>query len=195
VNKLVLWLVLIAVTLVVGALAAYWWLDLRWRPKTVTKTPGRDRRRSWNRPAGSRPGLDRTQALHGRLPVLSRTACAFKADVLPKLVHEAGVDTRVIEIARRDRNGLEPSPPRPSGRPSPSPRRCSRHVALGVRAPRDRQPHQVHRRRHLGAVGRRPNITVPISQPRMPPSVQRDRQRLPRVGSGGMCGSSARASR
>ena len=35
-NKLVVWFVLIALAVVV-AVGAYWWLDLRWRPKTITR--------------------------------------------------------------------------------------------------------------------------------------------------------------
>ena len=46
-------------------------------------------------------------------------------------------------------------------------------VALGVGTARDGETDQVHRGRGLGAVGCRPNMTVPISQARNPPSAYR----------------------
>ena len=104
-NKLVVWFVLIAVAVVV-TVGGYWWLDLRWRPKTITKNQAEIV--ALLEPSGwVSPGLDGP-----KLYMIGFRDCpsciAFKKDALPKLV-QAGVDTRVIEFARRDRNGLEQS--------------------------------------------------------------------------------------
>ena len=104
-NKLVVWFVLIAVA-VIAVVGAYWALDLRWRPRTITKNQAEIvallEQSGW-----VSPGLDGP-----RLYMVGFRDCpgcaAFKKDALPKLV-EAGVETRVIEFARRDRNGLEQS--------------------------------------------------------------------------------------
>jgi hypothetical protein len=56
------------------------------------------------------------------------------------------------------------------------------HVALRVRAPRDREPHEVHRRRHLAAVGAPPeHHRADLAAAHAALEVQRDRERLPRV--------------
>lgn len=104
-NKLVVWFVLIAVAVVV-AVGAYWQLDLRWRPKTITRNQAEIV--ALLEPSGwVSPGLDGP-----KLYMVGFRECsnciAFKTDALPKLV-EAGVEVRVIEFARRDRNGLEQS--------------------------------------------------------------------------------------
>lgn len=104
-NKLVVWFVLIAVAVIV-AVGAYWWLDLRWRPKAITKNQAEIaallEQSGWVSPGLGGP----------KLYMVGFRACpnciAFKTDALPKLV-EAGVDTRVIEFAWRDRNGLAQS--------------------------------------------------------------------------------------
>ena len=106
-NKLVVWFVLIAVAVVV-AVGAYWWLDLRWRPKTITKNQAEIaallEQSGWVSPGLGGP----------KLYMVGFRACpnciAFKTDALPRLV-EAGVDTRVIEFAWRDRNGQAQSTP------------------------------------------------------------------------------------
>lgn len=107
VNKLILWLVLIAV-FVVGALAAWWWLEVRWRPKTVTKHQAEIAKildeAGWVSPGQTGP----------KLYMIAFRSCPdcvrLKAEVFPK-VHKAGVDTRVIVIARRDLNGVAKSTP------------------------------------------------------------------------------------
>ena len=100
-NKLVVWFVLIAVAVVVGV-GLYWQFDLRWRPRTITKNQAEIvallEQSGWVSPGLGGP----------RLYMVGFRDCpncaAFKKDALPKLV-EAGVDTRVIEFAWRDRNG------------------------------------------------------------------------------------------
>ncbi len=98
--------------LVVAAVAAgaygYWNFELRWRPKTITKHQAEIAKilqeSGWVSPGLTGP----------KLYMVSFRACPeciqFKAEVFPKL-HEAGVDTRVIEIARVDENGAARSTP------------------------------------------------------------------------------------
>ena len=98
-------LVLIAVV-VLGGLAAWWNFDLRWRPHTITRNQGEIARllegAGWVSPGQTGP----------KLYVVSYRSCTdcirFKAEEFPKL-QAAGVDTRVIEIARADLNGVSKS--------------------------------------------------------------------------------------
>lgn len=106
-NKLVVWFVLIAVVVIV-AVGAYWQLDLRWRPKTITKNQAEIaallEQSGWVSPGLTGP----------KLYMVGFRECSscirFKTEALPKL-QKAGVDTRIIEFARRDRNGLAQSTP------------------------------------------------------------------------------------
>jgi len=99
-----LWLILILVVLVVaGGFWSWWSLDLRWRPHTLKTNQAQIAKildgAGWVSP--HLPGQ--------RLYVISYRACpaciAFEQTELPKL-QAAGIDTRVIMIARGDRNGL-----------------------------------------------------------------------------------------
>lgn len=102
-----LWAILALVLVVAGAGAfAYWNLELRWRPATVTKNQAEIARllegSGWVSPS-----------IEGRaIYMVSFRSCPdclrFKAEQFPDL-HAAGIDTRVIEVARREVNGLERS--------------------------------------------------------------------------------------
>ncbi len=98
--------------LVLAVLAAgaygYWNFELRWRPKTVTKHQAEIAKilqeSGWVSPGLTGP----------KLYMVSYRDCPecvrFKAEAFPAL-HKAGVDTRVIEIARADENGAPKSTP------------------------------------------------------------------------------------
>jgi hypothetical protein len=103
------WVVAAAVLAVIGAGAfAYWSLDLRWRPKTITKHQA-EITKILEQSGWVSPGLTGP-----KLYMVSFRTCPdcvrFKAEEFPGL-HKAGVDTRLIEIARADRNGVSKSTP------------------------------------------------------------------------------------
>jgi len=103
------WLVAAAVLAVIGAGAfAYWNLDLRWRPKTITRHQA-EITKILEQSGWVSPGLTGP-----RLYMVTFRTCPdcvrFKAEEFPGL-HKAGVDTRLIEIARADRNGVSKSTP------------------------------------------------------------------------------------
>ena len=106
-NKLIVWFVLAAVV-AVGALGAYWWFDLRWRPKTITKHQA-EIARILEQSGWVSPGLTGP-----KLYMIGFRSCPdcvrLKAEEFPRF-HKAGVDTRVIEVARRDVNGVAKSTP------------------------------------------------------------------------------------
>ena len=92
---------------VIGAGAfAYWNIELRWRPKTITRHQA-EIAQILEQSGWVSPGLPGP-----RLYMVSFRTCPdcvrFKAEEFPKL-HKAGVDTRVIMIARPDKNGVERS--------------------------------------------------------------------------------------
>lgn len=104
-----LWLGLVLVVALLGG--GYYWLwkvDLRWRPKTIAKNQaeiGKILEQSgWVSPGNKGP----------KLYMVSYRTCTdcirFEKTEFPKL-WKAGVDTRVIMIARSDRNGVERSTP------------------------------------------------------------------------------------
>lgn len=104
-----LWAMLaLFVVLVGGALWAAWSFDLRWRPHTIRKDQAEITRileeSGWVSPGRTGP----------KLYMVSFRSCPdcirFKTEQFPDL-HAAGVDTRVIEIARRDVNGVSKSTP------------------------------------------------------------------------------------
>jgi hypothetical protein len=108
-KRLGLWLVAVIVIAAVGAGAwAYWNYDLRWRPKTITRNQAQIARiletAGWVSPGLKGP----------KLYMVSFRTCPdcvrFKHEEYPGL-HKAGVDTRLIEIARADRNGVAKSTP------------------------------------------------------------------------------------
>lgn len=104
-----LWAGLTLILLAVGAgLGAWWNYDLRWRPHTIKKNQAEIARilegSGWVSPGNTGP----------KLYMISFRACPdcerFRAEAFPAL-HAAGVDTRVIEIARADVNGVAKSTP------------------------------------------------------------------------------------
>lgn len=102
-NGFVILLVLGAVG---GGLFEWWNLDLRWRPKTITKHQDEITKildgSGWVSPGLSGP----------KVYMIAYRACGdcdrYEKDEFPKL-HGAGIDTRVIMIARADVNGQSKS--------------------------------------------------------------------------------------
>lgn len=107
--KLKLWGSLILVLLVVGAGVFGWWaLDLRWRPHTITKHQAEIanllQRSGWVSPGLKGPVLY-------EIAFRSCEDCVrLRLEEFPRY-HKAGVDTRVIMVARRDYNGVSKSTP------------------------------------------------------------------------------------
>ncbi|KSB91328.1 hypothetical protein AS593_03925 [Caulobacter vibrioides] len=104
-----LWAGLVAVVVVIGAGWGAWWnFELRWRPKTITRNQAEIAKilegSGWVSPGLNGP----------KLYMISFRTCPdcvrFKKEEYPRL-HKAGVDTRLIEIARADRNGVPKSTP------------------------------------------------------------------------------------
>ncbi|MDP3746522.1 MAG: hypothetical protein Q8Q88_05660 [Phenylobacterium sp.] len=104
-----LWAILILIAAVIlGGLYAWWRYDLRWRPKTITRNQAEITKllesSGWVSPGHTGP----------KLYMVSFRTCPdcirFKQEEFPGL-HAAKVDTRVIEIARRDYNGVSKSTP------------------------------------------------------------------------------------
>jgi hypothetical protein len=98
---------LILAVIVVGVWAV-WNFELRWRPKTITRHQA-EIAQLVEKAGWVSPGL------HGKpLYMISFRSCPdcirFRTEEFPTL-QAAGVDTRVIEIARRDVNGLANSTP------------------------------------------------------------------------------------
>ena len=100
--------VVLILAVILAGVWATWNFDLRWRPKTIDKHQAEIgqllQQAGWVSPG-----------LKGRpLYMVSFRTCPdclrFKTEEFPKL-QAAGVDTRVIEIARRDVNGLPKSTP------------------------------------------------------------------------------------
>jgi hypothetical protein len=104
-----LWAILVLVVAMVGAGFWAWWnFDLRWRPKTITKHQA-EITKILEQSGWVSPGLTGK-----KLYMVSFRTCPdclrFKGEEFPKL-HAAGVDTRVIEVARADVNGIPKSTP------------------------------------------------------------------------------------
>ena len=104
-----LWTALVVAVAVLGTAAyGYWNLELRWRPHTLTRHQAEIsqilERSGWVSNHGSR----------GVLYMVSFRSCPdcvrFETEQFPVL-HKAGVDTRVIVVARRDLNGIAKSTP------------------------------------------------------------------------------------
>lgn len=104
-----LWLGLVVLAaLVAGGGWAYWSTELRWRPKTIDKHQAEIaallQSSGWVSPGLKGPTLY----------MVSFRTCPdcirFREEQFPDL-HAANVDTRVIEIARRDYNGIPKSTP------------------------------------------------------------------------------------
>lgn len=108
-KTLKLWGALVVVfAIVAGGAYLYWDTQVRWRPKTITRHQAEIARilehSGWVSNAGTR----------GKLYMVSFRSCPdcirFKDEQFPAL-HKAGVDTREILVARRDKNGLANSTP------------------------------------------------------------------------------------
>lgn len=106
-KRLHLWAV-IAIIIVAGGLWLWWNFDLRWRPHTIEKDQARIAKildtAGWVSPHLTGPRL--YMVAYGGCPDCIR----FEKSVFPKL-QTAGVETRVIIIARPDLNGLAKSTP------------------------------------------------------------------------------------
>jgi hypothetical protein len=91
-----------------GGLWAWWNFDLRWRPKTIVRNQA-EITKLLEQSGWVSPGLPGK-----KLYMVSFRTCPdclrFEGEMFPKL-HAAGVDTRVIEIARADKNGVVNSTP------------------------------------------------------------------------------------
>ncbi|MGA0602252.1 hypothetical protein ACO2Q3_16205 [Caulobacter sp. KR2-114] len=108
-KKIVPWLAAIAVLAVVGGGLYGWWaVDLRWRPHTI-KTHQAEIAKALEGAGWVSPKLG-----PNKLYMVSYRSCPdcirFEDEVFPKL-QAAGVDTRVIMIARADHNGQSKSTP------------------------------------------------------------------------------------
>jgi len=104
-----LWAILVLLVAAVGGgLFGWWWWDLRWRPREI-KRDAAEITRILEQAGWVSPGLTGP-----KLYMVSFRSCPdclrFEAEAFPAL-HAAGVDTRVIEIARRDANGVAHSTP------------------------------------------------------------------------------------
>jgi hypothetical protein len=108
-NRFKLWASVLLIVLVATAGAwAVWNFELRWRPHTITRHQAEIsqllREAGWVSPGNKGPALY----------MVSFRTCPdcirFKTEEFPRL-HDKRVDTRVIEIARRDVNGLAESTP------------------------------------------------------------------------------------
>ena len=108
-KRFQLWAIVgLAVALVGVGGWAYWNYELRWQPKTITKHQEEITKiletSGWVSPGKTGP----------KLYMVSFRTCPdcvrFKAEEFP-LLHAANVDTRVIEIARADYNGVPKSTP------------------------------------------------------------------------------------
>lgn len=108
-RRLKLWGSLILVLIVVGGGFYGWWaLDLRWRPKTITRNQAEIasllQRSGWVSPGLKGPVLY-------EIGFRSCEDCIrLRLEEFPKY-QKANVDTRVILIARKDYNGVSKSTP------------------------------------------------------------------------------------
>jgi hypothetical protein len=99
---------LLVLAVIAAGAYGYWNMELRWRPKTITKNQAEIAKiletAGWVSPGLKGP----------KLYMVSFRTCPdcvrFKHEEYPGL-HKAGVDTRLIEIARADRNGVPKSTP------------------------------------------------------------------------------------
>ena len=108
-KSLKLWGSLVLVLAIMGAGLYGWWsLDLRWRPKTITKHQAEIaallQRAGWVSPGLKGPVLY-------EIGFRSCEDCVrLRLEEFPRY-HQANVDTRVILVARRDYNGVAKSTP------------------------------------------------------------------------------------
>jgi hypothetical protein len=108
-GKVVAWLIFIGVAVAASAIVfAIWDFDLRWRPHTITRDQAEIAQ------ALDQSGWVSPHLTGPKLYVIAYRGCAdcarLEAQLFPTL-QAAGVDTRVIMIARPDSNGLAQSTP------------------------------------------------------------------------------------
>lgn len=101
--------VAVLVVLLAGLAGYGWWrLDLRWRPREITHNQA-EITTVLEQSGWVSPGLE-----GAKLYMIGFHGCAgcdaFKAQVWPQL-HAAGVDTRLIQVARADEDGAPQSTP------------------------------------------------------------------------------------
>jgi len=100
-SKLIFWLVVILL-LAIGAVVAWWWFDGRWHPQTIKKSET-EIANLLNSSGYVTPGLGGPKAY-----IIVFRSCPdcvrYVAEELPKL-QTAGVDTRIIAVARADVGG------------------------------------------------------------------------------------------
>ncbi|MFI4936807.1 MAG: hypothetical protein ACHP7N_19560 [Caulobacterales bacterium] len=106
-RKFLAWLAITGIVAAVGLTLFTWWdLDLRWRPHTITKHQDEIAK------ALDQAGWVSPHLTGPKLYMISYRSCSdcirFEEQEFPKL-QAVGVDTRVILIARPDRNGLSHS--------------------------------------------------------------------------------------
>ena len=103
-----------------GGLYGWWALDLRWRPHTITRHQA-EIAKLLERSGWVSPGLGGPKLYE--IGFRSCEDCIrLRLEEFPKY-HKAGVDTRVIMVARRDYNGLPKSTPASCRRGNSSSRR------------------------------------------------------------------------
>ena len=108
-TKFTLYATLTLAVLIIGAGLYGWWsLDLRWRPHTITKHQD-EIARLLERAGWVSPGLPGPKLYE--VGFRSCEDCVrLRLEEFPKY-HKAGVDTRVIMVARRNYNGVSKSTP------------------------------------------------------------------------------------
>ena len=99
---------LLAVAVIAAAFYGWWRVDLRWRPHTITKHQA-EITKILEQSGWVSPGLGGP-----KLYMVGFRSCPdcirFKETVWPQL-HAAQVDTRLIEVARADKDGISHSTP------------------------------------------------------------------------------------
>jgi len=104
-KKLISGLIVVAL-IIIALTGAYWWFELRWRPETVVKHQA-EIAKMVEEAGWVSPRLDGP-----KLYVISAADCADCTGFIEKEfegMHKAGVDTRVIMIARDEENGQQQS--------------------------------------------------------------------------------------
>lgn len=102
------WMIVAVLGVLIAGLFVWWRQDLRWRPRDLDRD-GEQIARLLEEAGWVSPGLNGPE-----LYMVGFRSCPdcirFKTETFPAL-HAAGVDTRVIEIARRDSASLQRSTP------------------------------------------------------------------------------------
>jgi hypothetical protein len=106
-NRLIAGFVAVSM-LVIAGVVAYWWFDLRWEPRTIRKHQD-EIAKILEQSGWVSPGLTGPKVY-----IVAFRSCPdcirYVGEELPKL-QAAGVDTRMVLVARRDLNGVPKSTP------------------------------------------------------------------------------------